>query len=152
MTDESQILAVLDELLKEVDNLQKKQPKDGGDKLDLVHAKLTSLEAQISTIGQQIVKSTANSKTGEIIARLEEIKTARTEAGKVNDIQKKDSTIERYFWPIVVFFFICLITLIVVDMRNENITKQRDQYRLEAKAEHDNFMKYRYLLLLGNSS
>ena len=149
MTDET-IMAVLEQLLKEVEALQKKQPGGQGEKIEAIQEQISGLQGQLSSISRQIEQqTTSRDRTGEILSKLNTIQRQVEIREEPQKGKEKLSSFNLILWGTVGLIFGLLVLSI---FKMGSLEKERDKFKYYSERKHDNFMKYRYLKLFGNQN
>lgn len=150
MTKESQILAILEEVLKEIKDQKKKQPKESVDRQEAIQQKITSLEAQISTFCKQVGKYATSNEVSTMLSRIEEIKSIRQKEVRHVYIDVKNPTI--WIWTAISIMVISTCLSVLFIYKAKTIEEERDYYKHESDIKDWNYMKYKYLELFGDNN
>lgn len=147
MTEESQILAILEEVLKELNDQKKKQPKESVDRQEEIQQKIASLEAQISTFCQQASKYATSNEVATMLFRIEEVKSIRQKEVRHVYVNVKNPTV--WIWTAISIMVISTCFSVLFYFRAKSIEEERDLYKQESEIKDWNYMKYKYLVLFG---
>ena len=142
-------IAVLEQLLKEVEDLKKKQPKDPGDRIEALRGQISGLEGQISKISKQIEQTSQDDRTDEVIAKLNAIHRKSQIWEPTGKVEKKFNYYDLILWGTAAAI-VCFLVVLIWEM--ESVKKDRDKYEYYSNMKQGNFMKYRYLKLFGNQN
>jgi hypothetical protein len=150
MTEESQILAILEQLLKGVEDLKKQQPREYVDKSGGIDQKITSLEAQISTFCKQAGKYATSNEVATMLSRIDEIKATRQKEVRHVYINVKNPTI--WIWTAIFIMVISTCLSVLFIYRAKKVEEERDFYKQESEIKDWNYMKYKYLELFSDNN
>ena len=141
MTDETQLLTILEEVLKGIEELKKKQPKDGGNNFAPINDKLATIGAQISIIKQLADGNTSREEMRQMMARIDEIKQIRQKEVKHVYVDVKNPLA----WIIGAVLVIVLSSYI-----SYYYYQKAEDYKYQSNKKDWNYMKYRYLEVYGS--